>query len=709
MGRSVDHRCGGAGSRSLRQRHPTRSRPVLSAEPRPRSPRSRFQHGRRAPRPEPRSARPGDLRVPEHPVHRLGPAHAGAVAAQGSDQGDAGVPWCSHGAVHLHRGARTDRAHGADLPRVRQAGRGGIGKGRVRQQLVRERRGAAGARPVPARALRRARAGRDVPPGPGVHRRDPRERPGGLLPAGDRIRFLGPARGRAAGVRLRGEVGVGPTRSAARDLPMPRTRAGGAVPRNRAHGARRLPRARMPRLVPGRPSGGPIRRAERPRAEPAAGHPSRSGHELLLPQGGARRRVRLRRADPGTGPHRLAPAGGTGADGRRGDPPRGTGPAAGGGGRVKVVILFDPGAEDWTPEDIRGVMKAVDEIGAIFASMGHEIRKVGVRHDMRWFQVARRADLVFNLCEGVHGKSEWEEHVVGTLEFAGIPITGASLWTLAACRRKPIANALLQQAGLPIPRWTVAQGKIEDDFPLPAIVKPAAEDASAGLDRGSVVSDRKSLRARLAAMTEQFDEVLVQEYIAGREFNVGIVGTRTLPIAEIDFSTMPEGTWPILTYAAKWHVGSLEDLGSRPVCPAQIPQRLADRLCRLAEAAWRTMQGKSYGRVDLRVDSGGRPWVLEVNPNPDLTDDAGLSRMAQAAGWEYPELVRRIAEVALRDAQGRRPRVSCSLRPVDRAHRGRVEALVRATGMFRPSEVETAVQVLDESLAGEDDYRRSEE
>src|SRR5438128_416272 len=396
---------------------------------------------------------------------------------------------------------------------------------------------------------------------------------------------------------------------------MPRTRAGGAVPRNRAHGARRLPRARMPRLVSRRPAGGPGRRAERPRAEPPAGRPSRSGHELLLPEGGARRRVRLRRADPGSGPHRLAPADGTGADGRRGDPPRGTGPAAGGGGRVKVVILFDPGAEDWTPEDIRGVMKAVDEIGAIFASMGHEIRKVGVRHDMRWFQVARRADLVFNLCEGVHGQSEWEEHVVGTLEFAGIPITGASLWTLAACRRKPIANALLQQAGLPIPRWTVAQGKIEDDFPLPAIVKPAAEDASAGLDRGSVVSDRKSLRARLAAMTERFDEVLVQEYIAGREFNVGFVGTRALPISEIDFSRMPEGAWPILTYAGKWEAGSPDDLGSVPVCPANIPQKLGDRLVRVAEAAWRVMQGKGHGRVHLRLDDQGRVWILEVNPN----------------------------------------------------------------------------------------------
>ena len=109
---------------------------------------------------------------------------------------------------------------------------------------------------------------------------------------------------------------------------------------------------------------------------------------------------------------------------------------------MRIVILYDPGAADWTPEDIRGVMKAVDEIGAIFAALGHEIRKVPVRHDLRWFAVARRADLVFNLCEGVHGKSEWEEHVVGALEFAGVPVTGASLWTIAACRRKAVANEI---------------------------------------------------------------------------------------------------------------------------------------------------------------------------------------------------------------------------------------------------------------------------
>lgn len=319
---------------------------------------------------------------------------------------------------------------------------------------------------------------------------------------------------------------------------------------------------------------------------------------------------------------------------------------------MKLVILYDPGAHDWSAEDVAGVAKAVDDVAAIFTTRGHAVQRVPVRLDLRWLTTCRRADLVYNLCEGIHGVAHWEDHVAAALELAGVPFTGAGSWTMAACRRKQVANAILAAAGIPIPRWIVAHGRVPDDFPLPAIVKPAAEDASAGLDRASVCVDRKQLRQRVAAMTEQFDDVLVQQYIAGREFNVGFVGDRTLPVAELDFTGMPEGSWPILTYAAKWHVGSAEDLGSVPVCPAPISQRLADRLTRVAEAAWRAMQGKGYGRVDLRVDEQGRPWVLEVNPNPDLTDSAGLSRMGRAVGWDYPELVRRIAEVALREAQG---------------------------------------------------------
>src|SRR5437773_10992007 len=114
------------------------------------------------------------------------------------------------------------------------------------------------------------------------------------------------------------------------------------------------------------------------------------------------------------------------------------------------------------------------------------------------------------------------------------------------------------------------------------MVTPAAEGAVEGLDRGSVVRDRKPRRSRVASMTERYDEFLVQEYVAGREFNVGFVGTRALPVAEIDFTGMPEGHWPILTYAAKWDVGSAEDLGSVPVVPALVAQRLAERPVRVA-------------------------------------------------------------------------------------------------------------------------------
>ena len=159
---------------------------------------------------------------------------------------------------------------------------------------------------------------------------------------------------------------------------------------------------------------------------------------------------------------------------------------------MRVVILYDPGADDWTADDIAGVMEAVDDIAAIFGRLTHQVQRVPVRHDMRWFNACRggRADLVFNLCEGVRGVAQWEDHVVGTLELAGIAYTGCGPWTTAVCRRKAVANTLLERAGLPVPRWTIAQGKIEDDFPLPAIVKPAAEDASAGVDRSSVVTDR---------------------------------------------------------------------------------------------------------------------------------------------------------------------------------------------------------------------------
>lgn len=318
---------------------------------------------------------------------------------------------------------------------------------------------------------------------------------------------------------------------------------------------------------------------------------------------------------------------------------------------MKVVVLYDAGADHWSDADVTAVRAALQRIGDILRAAGHEVRRVAVRPGLAWVGACQRADLVYNLCEGIEGVSGMEPMAVGTLELTGTPFTGCGSRAIALCHRKPVINAWLASQDLPVPAWVMPRGHVvPTDFPLPAIVKPAAEDASVGIDQGAVVTTRKALRQRVAALTEQFDEVIVQRYIGGREFNVGIVGTTVLPISEIDFSAMTKNRWHIVSFEGKWEPGSADDLGSQPVCPAEIPDAVAQQLKAIATAAWRAVGGSSYGRVDLRVDAEGVPWVIEVNPNPDLSEDAGLARMARAAGWSYEDLVLRIADQAVEAA-----------------------------------------------------------
>ena len=122
---------------------------------------------------------------------------------------------------------------------------------------------------------------------------------------------------------------------------------------------------------------------------------------------------------------------------------------------------------------------------------------------------------------------------------------------------------------------------------------------------------------------------------------------QVLPIAEINFGEMPRGMWKIVSYQSKWITGSEEDVGAKPTCPADLPAELNRELEKIAITAWRAVGGQGYGRVDLRIDRDGRPWLLEVNPNPDIAADAGLARMARTAGMDYNALIRRICEAGL--------------------------------------------------------------
>lgn len=258
--------------------------------------------------------------------------------------------------------------------------------------------------------------------------------------------------------------------------------------------------------------------------------------------------------------------------------------------------------------------------------------------------------LAFNLCETVAGIAEGEYRAAAAVELLEIPMTGASAATLLYCLQKDRCSAVLRAHGIPVPDWRLVRP--DDPVPadwsrFPAIVKPAAQDGSNGVHANSLADDTDTLHAAIDRMRPAWGNLLIQRYIAGREINIAIVGESLLPPAEIDFTTLPDDSPSIVSFEAKWYEESTDYQGTIPVCPAPLEPERTEALQRMAARAWQAMGGRGYARVDFRLEDGGEPFVIDVNPNPDLSLDAGLARQARAAGWSYEDLIGEIVRAAL--------------------------------------------------------------
>jgi D-alanine-D-alanine ligase len=274
-----------------------------------------------------------------------------------------------------------------------------------------------------------------------------------------------------------------------------------------------------------------------------------------------------------------------------------------------------------------------------------------------------KPDAVFNLFEGTYRLSKSEVFVPIALDLLGIPYTGSPAKTLELCVQKAKTKELLLRRAAPTPRFVVFKPNesIETTIPFPMIVKPEHEDASIGISNESVVQDINALRCRVEFIWQTHKQpALVEEFIDGREFNVAILGDsdyenelahssapRALPISEIQFDTMPEGYAKIVTYKAKWEEESVEYKETKPVCPASISPQLEMELRQIALRAFNALGCRDYARVDFRVSRTGKPYVVDVNPNPDISEGAGFARSALAGGFAYPTLIRKIASFAL--------------------------------------------------------------
>ena len=272
--------------------------------------------------------------------------------------------------------------------------------------------------------------------------------------------------------------------------------------------------------------------------------------------------------------------------------------------------------------------------------------------------------LVFNLCEGFWGESSREMHLAALFELLGLAHTGSAALTLGLTQNKSLTKDLLARHGLPTPDYLLIKPgervPTTHDLSWPVIVKPCLEDASLGITGESIVQDMDSLRNQVAYIHDRYRQAaLIEEFIAGREFNAAVIGDtilEALPVSEIRFHDgLPQ---QIVSYSGKWLEDSHEYAATEPICPAHLEKKDQLAIQQVALKACRLAGCRDYARVDIRLRDG-IPYILEINANPDISPDAGLARAARAAGIEYPILIDRIITMTIARKEGLNASANC--------------------------------------------------
>lgn len=308
----------------------------------------------------------------------------------------------------------------------------------------------------------------------------------------------------------------------------------------------------------------------------------------------------------------------------------------------------------------------IEQLTTALETLNHDVTRVSTDADVVPVVTALRKlqpELVFNLAESFAGRSALESNVAALLNLLHLRYTGSSPAGLLLAGDKTLAKKVLRYHGLQTPQSaTVYRGALDwaEDIEFPVIVKPPQEDASIGITNASVVHDLQDLFRQIDSLQTEFQgPVLVEEFVDGREFYVGVLGNfeaQALPVIEMDFSGLPAGALKIAGWDAKWGADgsgagagaelSPEFAGTKSIFPADLDDELTERLQRTAVLAFGALRLRDYARIDLRVAADGEIFVIEVNPNCYLEREAEFARAAQKDGLSYHALIARIVELA---------------------------------------------------------------
>lgn len=332
--------------------------------------------------------------------------------------------------------------------------------------------------------------------------------------------------------------------------------------------------------------------------------------------------------------------------------------------KLRVMALMD--RDLVPPDDMAGYSdeqalewKTEYDVVTTLRELGHDVLKLGVSDDLSVIRDALldyKPHITFNLLEEFHGVAIYDQHVASYLELMKQPYTGCNPRGLMLSHDKALCKQILQYHRIQTPRFTVYERgraiKPNRRMTYPMFVKSATEDASFGLSNKSIVNTPEELRERVQQCYEEIKTAaLVEEYIVGREFYVGVLGNRqltVLPIWELLMTKLPQGEPNIATAAVKWDFEIQKKLGVKTQAPKDLSPAMRTNIQRLCKRIYRALHMSGYARMDFRVTADERIYVLEANPNPNLSYGEDFAESAHAAGIKYDELIQRILNLGLR-------------------------------------------------------------
>jgi D-alanine-D-alanine ligase len=310
------------------------------------------------------------------------------------------------------------------------------------------------------------------------------------------------------------------------------------------------------------------------------------------------------------------------------------------------------------PDDLSGLnllempWKTEHDIIVTLGEMGHEVRKVGVGDDL---SIVRRTveewkpHIVFNLMEAFHELGTFDHNVVSYLELLRVPYTGCNPRGLMLARDKALSKTILHYHRIPVPEFGVVhlgrKARRPKRLPFPVIVKSLTQEGSTGISQASVVADEAKFQERVKFIHESIGtDAIFERYIEGRELYVGIIGNQRLtvfPVWELHFTKRGDEVHRIATDRVKWSTKYQRKYGIKTHA-AKLPDDVATKIQYLCKRVYRALDLSGYARIDLRMDDGGRAYVIEANPNPQLAYGEDLAESAERAGVSYEQLLQRI-------------------------------------------------------------------